>query len=247
MWEYIVLGILQGIFEWLPVSSEGVVALFSNFLIKDLNAVDVAIFLHLGTFFAVLIYFWKDWLKLLSFKENNLLKFLLIATIISGGMGFFIYGVAKEIVMGGGLLLLMGFGLLLTSLFQKKKIDFNLNKKYAPYLVGILQGLSAIPGVSRSGSTIFGLSLFEKDPYRVLKISYLLSAPVVLGSSLYLYLKNPEIVTGGGYIALIFAFVFGILTLRILLNLVKKINFSLFTFIFGIICILSAIAEYFLW
>jgi len=246
MFEYIILGILQGIFEWLPVSSEGIVALFSNYFIKDLDAVDVAIFLHLGTLFAVLIYFWKDWIELISFKNIDLLKFLIITTIISGGLGFLLYDFAKEVVMGGGLLILMGIGLLLTSFFQKKKIDLNLNKKYAPYLVGILQGISAIPGVSRSGSTIFGLALFEKDPYKILKISYILSAPIVLASSAYLYLKNPDIVTQGGGIALIFSFVFGILTLKILLNFAQKINFSLFTFIFGILCILSAIISYLL-
>ncbi|MDD4358216.1 MAG: undecaprenyl-diphosphate phosphatase [Candidatus Pacebacteria bacterium] len=244
MFEYIILGILQGIFEWIPVSSEGIVALFSNYFIKDLNAIDVAIFLHLGTLLAVLIYFWKDWLDLLKFKDLQFFKFFIITTIISGAIGFFLYDFSKEIVMGGGLLALMGAGLLLTSYFQKKKIDFKLNENYSPYIVGILQGFSVIPGVSRSGSTIFGLSLFENDPLKVLKTSYLLSAPVVFGSNLYLYLKNPDIVSQNGIIALVFAFIFGILTLKLLLNLVKKINFSSFTFAFGILCILSAIIEY---
>lgn len=244
MFEYIILGILQGIFEWIPVSSEGIVALFSNYFIKDLNVVDVAIFLHLGTFFSVLIYFWKDWLDLLKLKDVKFLKFFILTTIISGGIGFLLYDLSKEIVMGGGLLLLMGFGLLLTSFFQKRKINFNLDKKYGPFLIGILQGVSVVPGVSRSGSTIFGLSFFEKDPLKILKISYLLSAPIVIASSGYLYLKNPDILFDGGWVALIFAFIFGILTLKILFDLTKKINFSLFTLIFGILCILSGIIEY---
>lgn len=242
--EYILLGILQGIFEWLPISSEGVVALTSSYLIKDLNAVDVAIFLHLGTFFAVMIYFWKDWLNLLMFKNNKLLKYLIITTIISGVIGFFIYDFAKTIVMGGGILLLMGFGLLLTSYFQSKEINFRLNKKYSSLLVGILQGFSAIPGISRSGSTIFGLSFFEKDPVVILKISYLLSAPIVLGSSLYLFIKEPSMVYDGMWLSLVFSFVFGILTLKILLDFAQKINFSKFTLVFGILCILGGIINY---
>lgn len=244
MFEYVVLGILQGIFEWIPVSSEGVVALFSNYFIQDFNAVDIAIFLHLGTFFSVLIYFWRDWLDLLKLKDVKFLKFFILTTIISGAIGFLLYDLSKEIVMGGGLLLLMGFGLLLTSFFQKKKVIFDLNKKWESFLVGIIQGISVIPGVSRSGSTIFALSFFEKDPTKILKISYLLSAPVVLAASGYLYLKNPGILFDGGWIALIFAFVFGVLTLKILFNLTKKMNFYLFTLIFGILCILSGIVEY---
>jgi undecaprenyl-diphosphatase len=239
--EYILLGILQGIFEWLPISSEGVVALFSNFFIEDLNAVDVAIFLHLGTFFAVMIYFWRDWFSLLTFKDDKLLKYLVLTTIVSAVLGFFIYDFAKGVVMGGGILFLMGVGLLLTSYFQSRKINFNIDNKYSPLVVGMLQGLSAIPGISRSGSTIFGLSFFEKDPVKILKISYLLSAPIVLGSSLYLFIKEPSMVYDGMWLSLIFAFIFGILTLKLLLDFAQKINFSKFTLIFGILCILGGV------
>lgn len=246
MIEYIILGILQGVLEWIPVSSEGIVVLFSNYFIKDLNAIDVSIFLHMGTFLAVMIYFYKDWIEILSFKKIELFKFIFIVTAISGALGFLLYNVSKEIVMGGGLLFLMGLGLLLTSYFQKKKIDFNINKKFSPWIVGLLQGFSAIPGVSRSGSTIFGLSLFEKDTVQILKVSYLLSAPLVFCSSAYLYLKDPAIVNNESLLALLFSFIFGVITLRFLLKLVQKINFSSFTFIFGILCILSGIATYFI-
>lgn len=240
--EYITLGILQGIFEWLPISSEGVVALFSNFLIPELNAIDVAIFLHAGTLLAVIIYFWKDWLKILSFKDIEFLKFIVVVTLISGAIGFFLYQFSKSIVFGGGLLLLMGLGLLLTSYFQSRKVSFNVGGKLGAVIVGILQGFSAIPGVSRSGSTIFGLSLFEKDPQKILKTSYLLSAPIILASNAYILLKEPAVASSGGWIALIFAFIFGIISLKFLLSLAQKINFSVFTLIFGILCLLGGAA-----
>jgi undecaprenyl-diphosphatase len=146
--------------------------------------------------------------------------------------------------MGSGLLFLMGLGLILTSYMQKKEIKIKMSKNVSGIIVGILQGLSAIPGVSRSGSTIFGLSLSESDPGVILKQSYLISVPVVLGSSLYLFIKNPVLVSQS-WIAVFFSFVFGLIFLRIILNWAKKINFSLFTFIFGIICLIGAIISFY--
>lgn len=240
MWEYIFLGFLQGIFEWIPVSSEGVVALFSNFLIKDFNSVDLALFLHLGTLLATLVYFWKDWIDLISFKDKEFLRFFIIVTIISGGLGFFVYKLAENVVMGSGLLALMGLGLLLTSWFQKKNIKLNINKDLSSVIVGLLQALSAIPGVSRSGSTVFALSLTEDNPSEILRKSYLISVPVVLGSSLYLYIKNPAMAVIS-WPALIASFVFGLLSLKLLLDFSKKVNFSKFTLIFGILCLIGAL------
>ena len=79
MWEHVLLGILQGMVEWIPISSEGVVALTSQFLIKDINPIDVALFLHLGTFFATLIYFKKEWKQVITLKDKKLLHFLIIS------------------------------------------------------------------------------------------------------------------------------------------------------------------------
>ncbi len=239
MWEYILLGVLQGIFEWIPVSSEGVVALFSRFLVKDFNSVDLAIFLHSGTLLALLVYFYKDWKDLILIKDKEFFKFFLVVTVISGGIGYFVYHFSRTVIMGSGLLLLTGIGLLLTSFLQKKKMELKINKTISAILVGLLQGLSALPGFSRSGSTIFGLSLTGKDPALILKQSYLISGPVVLASSVYLFLKNPALVSQG-WIALVFSFIFGLLSLNLLLSWAKKTDFSLFALIFGLLCLLGA-------
>ncbi len=240
MWEYVLLGILQGLFEWLPLSSEGIVALFSQHLIKNFNSVDIALFLHLGTLFAVLVYFWKDWISLISFKDKEFLRFFIIITIVSGGLGFFVYKFARSLAVGPALLVLMGCGLLLTSFFQSKKVKLNINKDVSAFIVGILQGLSAIPGLSRSGSTMFGLSLTERDPAKILKTSYIISVPVVLGSFVYLFIKNPAMVDYA-WVGILFSFVFGLLSLSVLLKLAEKINFSKFTLIFGLLCLLGAL------
>ena len=239
MWEYVLSGALQGIFEWIPISSEGVVALFANFLTKDFNSVDLAIFLHLGTLLALFVYFFNDWKELILIKDKEFFKFFCVVTLISGGLGYFVYQFASNMAVGSGLLMLTGFCLLLTSFLQKKKIEVKMSKNSSAVLVGILQGLSALPGFSRSGSTIFGLSLTEKDPVLILKQSYLISAPVVLGSSGYLFLKNP-VLFSQGWIGLIFSFFFGLIFLRILMSWAKKIDFSLFTLIFGLLCLAGA-------
>ena len=168
MWSYILLGIIQGIFEWLPISSEGATALTSHFLIKTFNPVDLALFLHLGTFFAVLIYFRKDWKEILTFKNPKLLRFLIITTTISLIVSYPLYKLIRSMVLGNGLLLIVGIGLLFTAYFHKKNIKFKINFKYLAVITGFLQGLAVIPGLSRSGSTIFGLSLAGIKPEKIL-------------------------------------------------------------------------------
>lgn len=243
MWDYILLGFLQGIFEWIPISSEGVVAIFSSYLVKDYNSVDLALFLHLGTVLAAIVYFWKDWINLVQFKDKEFLRFFIIVTFISGTLGFFVYKMARDVSMGTGLLVLTGLGLLLTSWFQKTNIKLKINKDVSSIIVGLLQAISAIPGVSRSGSTVFGLSLTESDPTEILKRSYMISVPVVVGSSLYLYIKDP-VIASSSWIAVIFSFIFGIISLKLLLDFSKKVNFSKFTLIFGILCLLGALFQF---
>lgn len=242
MLDYIILGILQGIFEWLPISSEGIVALTSHFLIKDLNPVDVALFLHLGTLVAVLIYFRKDWIKVLTFKDNKLLKFLTITTIISLVIGFPIYLLMKSLVAGASLLIIMGFGLLFTAYFHKSKRKLNLKSNKLAIISGLLQGLAVIPGLSRSGSTIFGLSLGKLKPEQILKISYMMSAPIIVAASLFIIIKEPTILQG--WPAIISSFIFGILTLSILMKLAKKINFFYFALVFAILCFVGGIISF---
>ena len=240
MLKYILLGILQGIFEWIPISSEGIVAIFSQILNINLNPIEVALFLHLGTFFAVLFYFWKEWKEILLLKNKKLLNFLIISTFFSLIVGYPIYKIIKNIAIGNALLIVMGLGLFLTALFHKKKKRLQISFNKTAVISGILQGLATIPGLSRSGSTIFGLSLGKIDSSEILKISYLMSAPVILVSSIYLGLNNPSL-TSKSWSALIFSFFVGILTLHFLITLSKKINFFWFALIFGLLCFFGGV------
>lgn len=239
MTNYLILGIIQGVFEWIPISSEGIVALVSQFLFKQANPIDVALFLHLGTFLAVLVYFRKDWLEIIRFKNVKLLRFLVITTIVSLIIGYPVYRLVGRIAVGNTLLLTTGFALLATAYFQKKNKKINISWNCLAALTGFLQGLAVIPGLSRSGSTVFGLSLGKLSPSEILKISYIISAPVVLVSSIYLFINNS--VAFEAWPALISSFVIGLLTLYFLLRFIKKINFFNFALIFGLVCILGGI------
>ena len=245
MLNYIFLGIVQGIFEWLPISSQGIAMLISQYFIeKQVHPIDIALFLHLGTLFAVLGYFYKDWKDILFLKNKKLLNFLIIATIPSLIIGFFLFDLVRDMVIGGMLLSLVGFGLLITAFFNKKKYCFkNISSKKIAVIAGILQGFSVIPGFSRSAATIFGLSLAGFSPKKTLTLSYLMSVPVVLAASFYLLLKQPLLFSWGMFIALIFSFLVGLLFLKFLMAFAQKINFFKFCLIFAILCFLGAIIE----
>ncbi len=237
--EYIILGAIQGIFEWLPISSQGMVAIVSQFLIKDFQPLEIALFLHLGTFFAVLIYFRKEWVKVLELKDLALLRFLLITTTISGIVGFSLYNLIKSMAVGSGLLAITGFGLLLTAYFHKIKKTSGINSNKLAVIAGFLQGLAVIPGLSRSGATIFALSLGKFNPGEILKISYMMSAPVVLVMAGFLFFQNPALISES-WPALIFSFLIGLLTLNFLLKTAAKIDFFKFALIFAFLCFLGA-------
>jgi undecaprenyl-diphosphatase len=243
--DSLIAGILQGIFEWLPVSSEGVVAVFLNLFSKAADPVDLALFLHLGTLLAVLIYFRKDWIKVLALKDMVLFRFLFVSTLVSLPFGYLFYKTFDQAAVGAGLLALTGAGLLLTSFFQKRKIESDSafwDKDKLAVFAGFLQGLSVIPGLSRSGSTIFALSLGKIPPQQILRISYMMSAPAVTASTIFLILSENSFVLSA-WPALVFSFLAGFLFLRLLIEFSKKIDFSRFTLVFGILCLAGAFLE----
>lgn len=239
MIEYIILGIAQGIFEWLPISSEGIIALMSNYLVSELNPVDVALFLHLGTLLAVIIYFWKDWKKVILLKDKKMLSFLIIATIASLIVGYPVYRTVKNIAIGTTLLFIVGTGLLITSYLQKSEHKVRLDLTKLALISGILQGLAVIPGLSRSGSTIFGLSFSELKPEDILKFSYMMSVPVILAAAMLIIITEPSI--SAGWPALVSSFFAGIVSLHFLMKFAQRINFSVLTLTFGILCYAGAV------
>jgi len=134
--------------------------------------------------------------------------------------------------LGASLLFLTGFGLLFTAYFHKKKKKLKIKDNWLAVIAGLL-------GLSRSGATIFGLSLAKNEPKEILKLSYLMSAPVIFGLSIFQVVKNPSSLNA--WPALITAFIVGLVSLKILFRISEKINFFKFALIFSIFCFIGGL------
>jgi len=242
MLDYVLLGVIQGIFEWLPVSSEGIAALFADFL-KIGNPLDVALFLHFGTLLASIIYFKQDWLRVIRIKDKKFFQFLLISSPISLLVGYVLYNMIQGQAIGRGLLFLTGCGLLITAFLHKKKVKFALGDKETALLSGLLQGLAVIPGLSRSGATVFGLSLSNMSPDKILKYSYMMSVPAITASTLYFLLKDVSVALIA-WPAIVSSFVTGYFCLGFLIKISQKIDFFKFAFGFSLFCFLGFLLSF---
>lgn len=258
MLEQIILGIIQGVVEWLPVSSEGILTLIqTNFLGSQSirHSIQQALFLHGGTFLAAAIYFRKDIVTLIksvvSFKKakretKNLFAFLIISTIVSGILGITLLQILSHLetqilLMGKAITLIIGLLLIITGFLQIKTKETGKRKIVDLSLVdsiflGIAQGLASLPGFSRSGLTVSALLLRNFRKELALKISFLMSLPIVLGGNILLNFDGLFFTTEA-LVGLITSFVFGLITIHLLLKLASRINFGFFVLIFGAVTI----------
>jgi undecaprenyl-diphosphatase len=259
--QYIFLGIIQGITEWLPISSSGMITLIlSNFYsITDVGVIiRTALFLHLGTFLAALIYFkkpvWKLTKTIFNYKKQDnetkkIFNFILISTIITGVIGLAIIKLFSSLnnleITGKTVSLVVGILLLITGIIQIKtkrsgiRKERNLKNRDGIYL-GIFQGLATFPGLSRSGITVSTLLLRKFDDTSALRLSFLMSLPIVLIGNIILNLEDFIFSTTALW-ALLASFVFGLITIHGMIKLSKKINFGWFIAIFAMLMVISVL------
>lgn len=260
IFAYIILGIIQGITEWLPISSSAMTTLvLSNFFgITSLDfLIKTSLFLHLGTFLAALIYLRKDVLQLFKTLFNyrksdehdrKLFNFILTSTLISGFIGIIIIKLLLNFesfvnLTGKTISLIIGILLLITGFLQlssRKKGNrkiLNLNSK-DNILLGIAQGFSSLPGLSRSGITVSTLMLRKIENSSALKLSFLMSLPIVLAGNILLNIGD-TVISANAFYGLIASFIFGLLTISGLVKISKKINFGWFVLIFAVLMIIS--------
>ncbi|MCC7552317.1 undecaprenyl-diphosphate phosphatase [Candidatus Micrarchaeota archaeon] len=253
----IILGIIQGITEWLPISSSAMVTLAGK-LIFNFNyseALGNAIWLHGGTSLAAIIYFRNEIINLFKSiykkdRSKDLLVFLSITTlfsfIIAGILSLFLFSIhIPEVIFT----LFIGFFLLIIAFLHKNrkesKIEEALTKTKAT-VVGVLQGVSVLPGISRSGVTVSVLLIQNFSLKSSFKLSFLMSIPATLGASIFLpLLKQDFVITGPLVLGGIVAFITGLLTIRMLMTFAEKVNFYKATFILGLVVVLLGLFQLF--
>ena len=255
-----ILGLVQGLTEFLPVSSSGHIEIFKeimNFSFESHNGLFFTLILHLATALSALIYFWNDVKKIIlsicMLKKDENLHFslmILISMIPAGFVGFFYEDKINELFNGN--LLLVGSMLILTSilLFISDKIN-KLNKKLSPLnslLIGISQALAILPGISRSGSTIATSIFLGINRDLAAKFSFLMVIPVIVGSSIKMIVFDDIVFDNtiliNYIIGFITALVSGYYACKWMIFFVKKsklVYFSLYCLIVGLVSIIYSI------
>ena len=247
--QAIFLGFLQGIFEWLPVSSQGNISAIALtlFNLSVEKASSYAIFLHMGTLFSAIIYFRREIKALLKLENKPLLKFLIIAVISTALTALPSYLFLKSLLTNAFILLLaIGIFLIITGLIQKfvRKSGQAVFSNKNAFFLGLGQGFSVLPGISRSGTTTSVLLFEGFEPEQAFRTSFLLSIPSVLIAEIIFNMFEPTIFDLNIITALVTAAITGFLSIDLLIRLAKKIRFSLFCFLFGILYIIIALTNF---
>ena len=262
VWQAAVLGVIQGLAEFLPISSSGHLEIAQRLMGLEADSMSMmllTVLLHVGTLTAVIVVFWEDWLGILKHLfRSKLLGLLILASLpaIIVKLGLKALHVDLDEVFGGGFL---GIGFLVTSLFLLLAEKFSKRGRHTKekqveaknaLVMGCFQALAMIPGVSRSGSTTLGGTSTGLRKYDAIKFSFLMSAPAVLGS---LILEGKDAYELGAFdfltenllpiaVGVVLAAVIGYLTARTMLKIINKVSFNWFAlYVFQIALIVIAL------
>jgi len=248
--EIFILSIIQGITEFIPVSSSSHLILISKYFNFDNQSLSIDVSLHMGSFIAVLYYFYKEIIRFL----NNKVIFIkiLISSIPVMIIGFLLAetGVIeklRDIKIIAFTTIVFGVLLFISDKFKlEKSIDKNFTFKSALF-IGFFQILSLVPGVSRSGIAITAARLLNFKRVEAGKISFLISIPILGAVSIYgmknIFLSDNLSLSYFNIISIFLSFFFSLITIKYFLKYINKFNLNVFVYyriILGLILIMLA-------
>lgn len=250
MIEVLILSFVQGITEFLPISSSSHLILISKFINFQEQSLSIDVSLHIGSFIAVLVYFYKD---ILNFIENKKLFLKIIVSSIPVMLtGYLLIKTnliqdLRSIKVIGWMTLIFGFLLYVS---DKCKLNNNIEKGFnykSALIIGLFQIISLVPGVSRSGVTLTAARLLNFKRYDSAKISFLLSIPTLGAVSAFgiinIINENDTIFSTLNLLSIFLSFLISFITIKYFLEFLKKFSlnfFVIYRIILGIILLYFA-------
>lgn len=262
----VLIGLVQGALEWLPVSSQGNVSIVVT-LVTDIDpvvAVDLALFVQLGTIVSATVYYRDDietalgtapgWRPQTAFQSPHAeTTFLVLASVATGIVGIPLYLTLRDTVSGlaGGIFIAVVGGLLIvTGLLQRASDAVDISSRETPtlvdtLLVGGLQGVTILPGISRSGTTVSVMLLRGYSGPASLRLSFLLSIPASVGAAILVVLTGgglPGISPLAALVALLTSAIVGYVTIDALMRFVERVPFWLVCVALGGLAVVGGLA-----
>lgn len=245
--QSIILGIVQGITEFLPISSTAHLALFPWFFNWNDPGLVFNVALHIGTLVAVVYYFWREWVTMVrefvegifsrnfSNSPNVRLGLLIIVATIPGALfGFQLEEQASGILRHPILIALSVFVfailLYLSDKFSKKQKTISDMNLLDCFIIGFAQALAIIPGVSRSGATITGALVMNFKRDEAARFSFLISTPLIVGAIIFesRHLNYAEVTSPPFVAGILTSALFGFLSIKYLLRYLQTRSYTVF-------------------
>lgn len=253
IFQAIILGLVQGLTEFLPVSSSGHLVVARNIMGVTAEPLLFEIVVHVGTLLAVFVVFRRDIWKMICHPISKPVGYLILASIPAGLAGVLLDNWIESVF--GGRYLAIGFLItaVLLTVAEKKQVrrprKFNQMKPTDALAMGAMQAVALVPGISRSGSTIVGGLFMGLDRKLAARFSFLMSIPVILGSVVFKFKDLLSLGTEGASIApmivgALVAAISGYVAIRFFLNLISKKKMYGFAIYVAILAVAVLICQF---